>query len=288
LTEVPEYLLERSRERRRALGLSGGEGGEGEAAAPAASTGDDAGDAGAVAVAPAASTAAPAEVVETAPEPRAPDPPWVLAARSRHKIPMWVLPVLFLLPIWGYVYVAFLGTEAQAEGALVDGAELYITQGCSGCHGAGGGGGVGYAFTDGELLLTFPEIGPMLDWVARASEGYGPGAVIGDPNRPGGPHAVGDLGEGAVMPAFAEALTPAQLYAVVRHEREALGGEELSPEDVLARDETYEALEIAYGEETVAAALEAADLPLDAEGINALIEAAVAGEEGGGGGEGAE
>jgi len=286
LTEVPDYLLERSRERRRALGLSGGEGGE--ASAPAAASAEDAGDAGAVAVAPAAREASPAEVVEAAPEPRAPDPPWVLAARRRHKIPMWVMPVLFLLPIWGYVYVAFLGTEAEAEGALVDGAELYVTQGCSGCHGAGGGGGVGYAFTDGELLLTFPEIGPMLDWVARATEGYGTGSVIGDPNRPGGPHLVGDLGEGAVMPDFADALTPAQLYAVVRHEREGLGGEELSPEDLLARDETFEALEITYGEETVVAALEAADLPLDADGINALIEAAVAaqGEEGGEGGEG--
>jgi mono/diheme cytochrome c family protein len=283
LTEVPEYLLERSRERRRALGLSGDEGGE--AAAPAAASAEDAGDGGAVAVAPAAGEATPAEVIETVPEPRAPDPPWVLAARRRHKIPMWVMPVLFLLPIWGYVYVAFLGTEAEAEGALADGAELYVTQGCSGCHGAGGGGGVGYAFTDGELLLTFPEIEPMIDWVARASEGYGAGSVIGDPNRPGGPHQVGDLGEGATMPAFAEALTPAQLYAVVRHERESLGGEELSPEDLLARDETFEALELAYGEETVAAALEAADLPLDADGINALFEAAVAGEGGEGGGE---
>jgi mono/diheme cytochrome c family protein len=195
---------------------------------------------------------------------------------------MWVMPVLFLLPLWGYVYVAFLGSEAEAEGALVDGAELYTTQGCSGCHGAGGGGGVGYAFSGGEVLLTFPEIGPMLDWVARASAGYGSGTVIGDPDRPGGPHVVGGLGEGAVMPAFADALTPAQLYAVVRYEREELGGEEVEAEDLLTRDETFEALELTYADQTVAAALEAAELPLDADGIAALFEAAVAGEGGGG------
>lgn len=282
MTEVPDYLLERSRERRRALGL-------GDDGAPAAAaSGDDAETAGATpsaAVEAAPAAAAPAEV-EVPPPPPEPDPPWVDAARTRHKVPMWVMPVLFLLPVWAYVYVAFLGSEATAEGALVTGAELYVSQGCSGCHGGGGGGGVGWQLNDGEVLLTFPEIDPMMDWISRASEGFGTGAVIGDPNRPGGPHIVGEVNyvpnPSVVMPSFGGELTPAELYAVTRYVRETISGEELEAEEELLRDETFDNLEIVYGEEPVTAALEENGLESDAAGIAALLAGAQAESEAGG------
>jgi mono/diheme cytochrome c family protein len=273
LTEVPEYLLERSRERRQALGLSDDDGGGGSPAT-AAETG---------AAAPATiEAAAPAEVVEVEPEPPEVAPPWVDAARTRHKIPMWVLPVLFVIPLWAYVYVAFLGSEAQAEGAVAVGQELYTSLGCSGCHGGSGGGGIGYQLSNGEVLLTFPEIEPMTDWISRASEGFGEGETIGDPNRPGGPHIVGALG--AAMPQFTDEVTPAQVWGLARFVRENLSDETLSPEELLERDEIFEALELVYAELTVTEALESIGAEPGPEGMAALIEEALAqlGDEGGG------
>jgi mono/diheme cytochrome c family protein len=285
LTEVPDYLLERSRERRRALGLSDEDGGD---AAPAAAQSTEA-----EAAAPPATTAAAAAPVEVAPaEPEVvePDPPWVEAARTRHKIPMWVLPVLFLIPIWAYVYVAFLGSEAEAEGAVAVGQELFASQGCSGCHGSGGGGGIGYQLSAGEVLLTFPEMPAMLDWMSRASEGYGEGEVIGDPDRQGGPHIVGALG--AAMPQFGDQLSPAQVYGVARYVRENLSGESPDAEELASRDDTFDALELVFGELTVDEALESIGAEPSPQGMEALIEAALAelgGEDGeGGGGENSE
>ena len=283
MTEVPEYLLERSRERRQALGL----GDDGGTAAPSGG-GDDApaGGPGAEVEAAPAPAAAPAEVVEAPPAPPEPEPPWVEAARTRHRVPMWVMPVLFLLPLWAYVYVAFLGSEATAEGALVTGAELYVSSGCSGCHGGGGGGGVGWQLSEGEVLLTFPEIAPMMDWISRATDGYGTGTTIGDPDRPGGPHIVGQVdyvaNETVVMPAFGEELTPAELFAVTRYVRETLSGEELTPDEELARDELFDNLEIVHGDQTVTAALEAGELGADPTGMAALLEGAAPEDEQGG------
>ena len=284
MTEVPDYLLERSRERRRALGLSGDDGGE---AAPAAAEGTEA--PAAATPATTAAAAAPAEVAPPEPEVVEPPPPWVEAARTRHKIPMWVLPVLFLIPIWAYVYVAFLGSEAQAEGAVAVGQELFASQGCSGCHGSGGGGGIGYQLSAGEVLLTFPELPAMLDWLSRASEGYGEGEVIGDPDRPGGPHVVGALG--AAMPSFGDQLSPAQVYGLSRFVREDLSGESVDAEELVTRDATFEALELVYGESTVNEALESIDAEATPEGMQALIDAALAevgGEDSGGEGNGGE
>ena len=166
MTEVPEYLLERSRERRRALGLLGDDGG-----APAASS-DGGASPAPVAAAPAPVAAAAPAAVESKPEPPKPDSPEVAAAKSRHKIPMWVLPVLFLLPVWGITYVQMMADEEVTEvTALSEGAQVYNARGCAGCHGAGGGGGVGYPFIEGSVLLTFPTIDPFSEsWAAWVIE----------------------------------------------------------------------------------------------------------------------
>ena len=160
MTEVPEYLFERSRERRRDLGLLSDEGAPADAAAIADSP------SGASALATPAA-AAPAPVVVAPPvEPPKPLSPAAQSAMSRQKIPMWVLPVLFLLPVWGFTYVQLLeDDEAVAVTALSRGAQVYSSAGCAACHGAGGGGGVGYQLNEGEVLLTFADIDPMIEWI---------------------------------------------------------------------------------------------------------------------------
>ena len=56
---------------------------------------------------------------------------------------------------------------------------------CASCHGADGGGGVGYAFTEGEIVRTFPNIADQVRWVFYGTEGYNAEniAVYGDENR---------------------------------------------------------------------------------------------------------
>lgn len=239
MTEVPDYLLERSRERRRALGLLSDDGG-----APAAASSEGGAAPAPVAAAPVAAAAAPAAVAAE-PEPPKPDSPEVAAAKSRHKIPMWVLPVLFLLPVWGLAYVQMMGEEEVTEvTALSEGAQVYSARGCAGCHGSGGGGGVGYQLSEGEVLLTFPTVEPMVEWIVAGTDAWGVGNVIGDPNRPGGAHVAGDR---AVMPGFSQ-LSEHEVYAVTRYVREQLGGEELTEAEIEARDLFWEELGGGSGE----------------------------------------
>ena len=233
MTEVPEYLFERSRERRRDLGLltgdgSGPDGGGGEvSSAPVAA-------ATPAVAAPAAAAVAPYI------EPPKPLSPAAQAAISREKIPLWMLPVLFLLPVWGFTYIQLLEDDApDVITALSRGAQIYGSSGCSGCHGAGGGGGVGYQLNEGEVLLTFPTIDPTLEWIAAGTDDHGLGNPIGDPNRPGGAHIAG---ERADMPGFAVTLEEADIYAVARFVREQIGDEELTPEEVAERDLQWEEL----------------------------------------------
>ena len=77
------------------------------------------------------------------------------------------------------------------------------------------------------MLLTFPDIASQIEFVAIGSEGVGIGEPYGDPARPGGQHVSGETG--ANMPAFYENLSPEELLAVIRHEREVLAGEEIDP-----------------------------------------------------------
>src|SRR6188474_2303350 len=86
LTEVPEYLLRRSRERREALGLDTG-GGD----APAAS--DAPPPASGPAAAPAVAATGPAAPAVSEPEPSPPAPPtYVAPAGPRSGIPAWMFP----------------------------------------------------------------------------------------------------------------------------------------------------------------------------------------------------
>ena len=277
MTEVPEYLLERSRSRRQALGLGGDDDGDG----PAAAAGGGAEVATTDRPAAAAPAAAPAAAVVVVEEPPAPDPEWVVAAKTRQKIPMWVLPVLFILPFWAYVYVAFLGENAEA-GPLEVGQQVFVAQGCAGCHGATGAGGIGQVLWQGEVLLTFPDVASQMEWIQRGSvsfeEEFGAPAPYGDPDRPGGQHNTGQLG--SQMNGFGGNLTPAELYAVTRYVRETLSGEELSEEELFARDITFEEL-LALGDVTTDSEL--ATLGVDIHGLMEETQATVEESLGAGG-----
>lgn len=229
MTEVPEHLLKRSRDRRAALGLGGG--GDAPASGETEGTGAEVeAAAGATAATAAAAPAAvtPAEVEIAPPEP---PPPYVEAALRRKRIPYWAMPVVGLLPIWIILYAGSLSPAATGGPTqLTLGAETYATK-CASCHGAGGGGGVGRPLSGGEVLKTFPNLASQLEFVAHGTDGVGVGNPYGDPAREGGPHIAGQY-NGNKMPAFLDTLTPEELLAVVRHERETLSGEEVPAAEV--------------------------------------------------------
>jgi mono/diheme cytochrome c family protein len=218
VTEIPEHLLKRSRERREAAGLPT-EGGDAPAAAtPAVVT-------PASAPAQAASVpvpAAPAPVIKAKPVPA-----YIQAAKTRKKMPFWAMSALSLVPLWGFLYVRGVQPEVETvEGPLAIGAEVYGV--CSGCHmGNGSGGAGGRPFWNGEVLKTFPKIEDQLNFVYNGSTRYSLAGIeiYGDPNREGGGHAPLSLG---VMPQQGEkaggALTDEEILSVVCHERYKLGG----------------------------------------------------------------
>jgi mono/diheme cytochrome c family protein len=224
MTEIPDHLLKRSRERREALGLSTGDAAAAADASPSAAV-----EPAAAAAAPAARPAAPAPAPTPAPPPPPkPDPPYVVAAKNRKRIPWWAMPVLAGLPVWAAVYAFTLEPPDAGEGdPHAQGEQLYTENGCSGCHGAGGGGGVGPGFTNGDVVATFPDFVAHVAWVRDGAESANPDGTYGDPSRPGGPRNVNDF-EG-VMPAFPD-LTDEELALIVRYEREALGGAEPEPD----------------------------------------------------------
>jgi mono/diheme cytochrome c family protein len=216
VTEVPEYLLERSRQRRAALGLPGGE-------APAGGDGDGA---------PAAAPATTATATATAPAPAETGPqPSVAAAATtvvteepvaavdtgpRSGIPVWMMPVLLVLPFWAMVYMGAFA-EPEAAGGPRTGPQIFTSAGCGSCHGPTGGGGVGPKLSGGETKLTFPNAEDMIKWI---TEGSGPsrGQPYGDPNRPGGPRPAASGG----MPAFGTQLSPEEIMTVTEYVREQL------------------------------------------------------------------
>ena len=225
MTEIPEHLLRRSRERRAALGDGEGGGDEagGESAAasssaaasPAPAESSAASEAASVPAVPAAA-AAPAVVVEEA------TPPMVLAeqAARRTRIPVWAAPVLLLLPFWAVLYAGAFGTRGETGPVdpLVLGQQVFSRAGCSSCHGAAGEGGVGPALKGGEAKLTFPNEADHVKWVQEGSQTKPVGTPYGDAARPGGQHTVKSAG----MPAFSGTLSQAEIEAVVKYEREKL------------------------------------------------------------------
>jgi len=242
MTEIPEHLLKRSRDRRAALGLGspseGGEAapsGEPAAAATPATTGE------AAPAAPSGPAPRKAAAAAAPPPPPPPDPPYVAAAKARPKIPFWAMGALSLLPIWMFIYVRALTQETEeAAGPLGEGAEVYGS--CASCHGANGEGGVGRPFADGQVQLTFPHIEDQLRFVYFGTAEYNLAGVsdYGNPDREGGPHLTGSFG---VMPPQGEAaggdLTDAEILAVVCHERYTLGGADPTAEETIEEYETW-------------------------------------------------
>jgi mono/diheme cytochrome c family protein len=214
LAEVPDYLLQRSRERRAALGAGGAGGG------PTPSSGDTGGSEAAPAAAtesPAVPEAAPPAVEAALPAviEEAPPPP---LPTSRTGIPGWMLPVLVALPFWAIVYMGAFGTVksgAAPTGAAL-GAKVYTTN-CAPCHGGRGEGGVGPKLAGGEAALTFPNEADHIAWVETGS-GPHKGQPYGDPARPGSQHVAKSGG----MPAFKGQLKDDEIKQVVTYERTGL------------------------------------------------------------------
>lgn len=190
-------------------------GGGGGDAAPAAEASAPATTADA---APVAAAAAVPAAAATPAAPAVPDPvaPWVEAAQSRRKIPVWAVAVLVMLPLWAVVYALTLDPPTPTEpGPLELGAETYAGKGCSGCHGAGGAGAgavPGLAATPED----FAEPADMVTWIALGSAGYQAAGL--EEFAPGKPINGG-------MPGWADSLTAEELMSVVLHERTVYGGE---------------------------------------------------------------
>jgi mono/diheme cytochrome c family protein len=236
LTEIPEHLLKRSRERRAAMGL----GGDAPEGAPAQADSGASSEAPVPAATAATPAPAPAAAVEPAPpEPPAPEPAYVQAAKRRKRIPYWAMTALAALPLWGYVYVRTLEPPPAGESdPLVLGAEVYSAN-CASCHGGTGGGVSAPAFTDGAVVATFPDWRDHAAWVRLGTADW-PSGTYGADDTP--------VGSAGVMPGW-PTLTDAQIAEVVLHERE------LSGEDVSEGNEEYEDLwAVALGETTLAEA----------------------------------
>ena len=270
MTEIPEHLLKRSRERRSAIGKGG------DNAASDASADSGSGAATPATTTPAAPAAAPAPTgpaprtaapEPAAPEPPKPDPVYVQAAKQRRKIPWWAMATLSLMPVWGFMYWrALTETTETAEGPIGLGAEIYASN-CASCHGGGGEGGVGYAFTGGEILLSYPNIEDQLRYVYYGTSQYNLAEVDipGNPDRPGGPHVTGELG---VMPGFAGQITDYQLLGAVCHERYTLGGADPSDEEFAEEFEQF-----CSEESPIFAALQAGEISLDMDSLEPFLGA---------------
>lgn len=239
VTEIPEHLLKRSRERRSALGLGGDEApaaGDSAEAAPSTATPATTSNAAPAAAAPTGPAARKAAAAAATPPPK-PDSPVVTAYKRRAKIPVWAMAALSLMPIWIFMYVRSLtAPPVIASGPMGEGAEVYGN--CSSCHGGSGEGGSGRPLHDGEVNLTFPNIEDQLRFVYFGTANYNAEGITdsyGDPDREGGPRTPGSFGE---MPPQGENaggdLTDAEILAVVCHERYAFNGPDVDEDAVAA------------------------------------------------------
>jgi len=232
VTEIPEHLLKRSKDRRAAM--SGEAPADAGASTPATTSST-----------PAVASSAPAKAASTpaTPPPPKPDAPYVAAAKSRKKIPFWAMAGLSLLPLWGFLYlIALQPVEKAVAGPLAVGTATY--SGCAGCHGGEGAGGAGRALYQGEAMKTFPHIEDMLNFVYTGSQAYAAEGfkVYGDPDREGGAHAPLSY-NGNAMPMQGEkaggGLTEAEILGVVCHVRYDLSGADPTSEEWAAEYETW-------------------------------------------------
>jgi len=238
VTEVPEHLLRRSRERRAALGLGGegseggegGAGGEGgSAVTPATPAAQSTSTAPAMAETSAASRAASAAAADAdaGMEPAGAggglavleEAPLPVPVPTRPRTPFWIMPVLVALPIYAFIYFGAFGARHAVvlNDPVARGNIVFHTAGCSGCHGANGEGGVGPKLAGGEAAKTFPNVADQISWVNTGSGPFA-GKKYGDPNRVGGQHGPATGG----MPAFGSSLTTQQISDVVAYERTGL------------------------------------------------------------------
>lgn len=219
MTEIPEHLLKRAKERRAAKG-----GGDAAADAPAAAA--PTGDAPA-----AAAPAAPAKAKAPAPLPTladhaakaTPDIPVVAAAKRRKRVPYWAASVIVLLPVWGFIYAnAVKPAPAGETDPLAIGAEVFaVGGGCAGCHGADGAGGpAGAQLTEGRVLESFPDPLSMVHWVGYGSADANPDGTYGAANHV----------HPSNMPGFMDSLTPEEIASVVIYVRSTFSGDLYDPE----------------------------------------------------------
>lgn len=211
MTEIPEHLLKRSRDRK-----AGGASSEASSAPVPATT---------EAAAPVARAAAETPAQKPVSKP---DAPYVAAAKSRQRIPYWAMATLSLMPIFLFMYVRGLQPQkAEASGPIAIGIEQYGA--CASCHGADGGGGAGRALYNGESQKTFPHIEDMLNWIYNGTEAYEAAGVAsyGDPNREGGAHYPRSY-NGSAMPAQGSmaggGLTDYEILGLVCHIRYDISG----------------------------------------------------------------
>ncbi len=209
MTDIPEHLLARSRERRAALGLGGDDAG---GAAPTPAAGAASGGPNATPAVRAAAAVAVPEVIE----PPKPEPSYVIAAKARPKVPIFVAPVLAALPVFAFIYWGAITPKPVAEDpVLALGASVYAAN-CASCHGAEGGGGVGRPLN--EVVKTFPAAADHIAWVKNGNVNLAQGA----------PYGVGRAARSnnyGIMPAFGGSLTEEEIAAVVHYERVEFGGE---------------------------------------------------------------
>lgn len=211
MTEVPEHLLRRSRERKAAAGGAAAESDAPATDAAASSSAVEPASGGAAPAARAGGGGAPAKPAEPSytgpPQPKSPKP----------RLPLWALPVVAALPFWAMLYAGAFGERATGEaGPIQEGAGLFAGQGCGGCHGPQGQGGVGPAMAG--VLKTFPKFEDHVAWVKNGSA-----AVKGQPYG-----ATGKIATGG-MPGFGTTLSKEQIIAVVCHERVDYGKESPVP-----------------------------------------------------------
>lgn len=231
MVEVPEHLLQRSRDRRKDLGATTGD----EPAAEVPPSETTAAPAVAQAQAPAAaSQPSLPEIPELEPEPEPqPEPvkPWVQAALTRKKIPVWAVPVLIFLPFWAIIFAGTLESPERDSEIIALGREVYEGDGgCAGCHGAEGGGAVGPALAGGEVLNAFVDWRDHVIWVVDGSPPEG--QVYNDE---------GDVST-AGMPANGDKLSAREILAVVYFERVDLGGADEA--DLHDLEELFEAEDV--------------------------------------------
>ena len=170
--------------------------------------------------------------LEPEPEPR-PEPvkPWVQAALTRKKIPVWAVPVLIFLPFWAIIFAGTLESPERDTEIIALGREVYEgSGGCAGCHGAEGGGGIGPALIGGEVLDAFDDWRDHVIWVVNGSPPAG--------------QVYNDEGEISTdgMPANGDKLSAREILAVVYFERVELGG--AAEADLHNLEELFEAEEV--------------------------------------------